>query len=85
MRAKPFLQPDARLGISETVAVRLRSVQMGVVVQLTGSSAIVTGGASGLGLATARRLHADGAAVVQRLEPTRYEIAVNAGAWRNVV
>jgi NAD(P)-dependent dehydrogenase (short-subunit alcohol dehydrogenase family) len=32
--------------------------------QLTDRSALVTGGASGLGLATARRLHAGGAAVV---------------------
>jgi NAD(P)-dependent dehydrogenase (short-subunit alcohol dehydrogenase family) len=33
-------------------------------VQLEGSVALVTGGASGLGLATARKLHADGASVV---------------------
>jgi NAD(P)-dependent dehydrogenase (short-subunit alcohol dehydrogenase family) len=33
-------------------------------VQLEGSVALVTGGASGLGLATARRLHSEGAAVV---------------------
>jgi len=32
--------------------------------KLSGRSAVVTGGASGLGLATAERLHADGAAVV---------------------
>ena len=32
--------------------------------RLAGSAALVTGAASGLGLATARRLHADGAAVV---------------------
>jgi 3-hydroxyacyl-CoA dehydrogenase / 3-hydroxy-2-methylbutyryl-CoA dehydrogenase len=32
--------------------------------QISGSSALVAGGASGLGQATARRLHADGAQVV---------------------
>ena len=32
--------------------------------RLAGRSAVITGGASGIGLATARRLHAEGARIV---------------------
>ncbi|MGW4804552.1 SDR family NAD(P)-dependent oxidoreductase [Kitasatospora sp. NPDC004272] len=46
--------------------------------QTNGSSALITGGASGLGLATARRLHADGAHVVLLDLPTSNGEAVAA-------
>src|SRR5690606_14445913 len=54
---------SSMLRLSRTPAVGRRSPFEGEHMQITGQGALITGGASGLGLATARRLAAAGAQV----------------------